>query len=64
MVELYKNTVDYMDNTIKIRPRWVTISPYRTIPLPILPVLPPMKRIIYKPKKQVLPQAKADVNLA
>lgn len=26
------------------RPEWISCSPYRTIPLPILPILPPLKR--------------------
>lgn len=27
------------------RPPWITSCPYRTFPLPPLPILPPMKRI-------------------
>jgi hypothetical protein len=30
---------------IQIRPEWVVGSPYRTCPLPPLPILPPMKRL-------------------
>lgn len=30
-----------------IQPIWTPIGQYRTIPLPILPILPPMKRIPY-----------------
>ena len=26
------------------RPTWKSCSPYRTIPFPILPILPPLKR--------------------
>jgi len=30
-----------------IKPLWEPIGQYRTIPLPILPILPPMKRVVY-----------------
>ena len=29
------------------QPRWKPIGQYRTFPLPILPILPPMKRIVF-----------------
>lgn len=33
----------------EIRPRWKSIGQYRTLPLPILPILPPLK---FKPYKK------------
>ena len=30
-----------------VQPRWKPIGQYRTCSLPFLPILPPMKRIIY-----------------
>ena len=38
---------------IQIRPDWVLGCPYRTFPLPPLPILPPMKRISLPKSKAV-----------
>jgi hypothetical protein len=42
-----------MNNTFT-QPRWMPIGQYRTCSLPILPIPPPMKRIVYnKPEAKV-----------
>jgi hypothetical protein len=37
-------------NYIQTRPDWAVGCPYRTFPLPPLPILPPLKRIRLKSK--------------
>ena len=44
------------------RPRWKPIAQYRTFPLPILPILPPLKRIHYKPPPKVQVKQTIDTN--
>jgi len=47
--------VNYMDKkTFLTQPRWVPLAQYRTIPLPILPLPPLIKRIHFpRPATQV-----------
>ena len=44
------------------RPRWKPIGQYRTFPLAILPILPPLKYIPYKVKAKVNPIVNSMVN--
>ena len=42
------------------RPPWIIPSPYRTMPLPILPILPPLKRKpmpVYSRMKKMKPKS-------